>query len=108
LVSIIGLATRHSLLALSRCEQVVREGQPWNAEALRRGAAAWSLPVIETTAVTAAALLPLALRGGKPGGEVSGPMATAILGGLVTAAVFQIFVLPPLVLRHGKFEDRVP
>jgi len=56
--------------------------------------------------VTGLGLLPLAIGSGDPGREIEGPMATVILGGLVTSTLLNLLVLPPLALRYGRFEAR--
>ena len=50
--------------------------------------------------------LPLAIGSGDPGREIEGPMATVILGGLVTSTLLNLLVLPTLALRYGRFEAR--
>ena len=47
-------------------------------------------------------VLPLVLAGTVPGNEIEHPMAVAILGGLVTSTVLNLFVVPALYLRFGK------
>jgi Cu/Ag efflux pump CusA len=54
--------------------------------------------------VTALGLLPLAIGSGEAGREIEGPMAIAILGGLVTSTLLNLLVLPVLALRFGKFQ----
>ena len=56
-----------------------------------------------TAVVTALGLLPLALGSGEPGREIEGPMATVIVGGLVTSAVLNLLILPTLLLHFGRF-----
>jgi len=56
-----------------------------------------------TATVTALGLLPLALGTGEAGREIEGPMAIVIVGGLVTSTALNLFVLPTLALRYGKF-----
>ena len=51
-------------------------------------------------------LLPLAIGSGDPGREIEGPMATVILGGLVTSTLLNLLVLPTLALRYGRFEPK--
>jgi len=60
-----------------------------------------------TALVTALGLLPLALGGGSAGGEIEGPMATVILGGLITSTALNLLVLPVLALRYARFADGV-
>ena len=51
---------------------------------------------------TGLALVPLAVPGAIPGHEIEHPMAIVILGGLVTATLLNLFVLPSLYLRFGR------
>ena len=52
------------------------------------------------TALTAAlALIPIALASGDPGGEIQGPMAAVILGGLISSTLLNLVVMPPLYAR---------
>jgi Cu/Ag efflux pump CusA len=53
--------------------------------------------------VTALGLLPLALGSGQPGREIEGPMATIIVGGLVTSTVLNLVILPTVLLHYGRF-----
>ena len=47
------------------------------------------------TALTSAlALIPLAINGDKTGNEIQAPLATVILGGLVTSTILNIYVVP--------------
>ena len=48
--------------------------------------------------------MPLAVAGSIPGHEIEHPMAIVILGGLVTATLLNLFVLPSLYLRFGRPE----
>ena len=57
-----------------------------------------------TAIVTALGLLPLALGSGQPGKEIEGPMASIIVGGLVTSTILNLLILPSIMLRFGKFE----
>jgi Cu/Ag efflux pump CusA len=55
-------------------------------------------PILMTAAITAAAVMPLALMGDVPGNEVLRPMAVVILGGLVTSTLFTLFWVPATFL----------
>ncbi|SCC92997.1 hypothetical protein THIX_30225 [Thiomonas sp. X19] len=44
------------------------------------------------------------LTSGAPGNEIEGPMATVILGGLLTSTILNLLVLPSLALRYARFE----
>jgi len=54
-----------------------------------------------TALVTALGLLPLAL-----GGEIEGPMAIVIVGGVVTSTALNLLVLPVLALRWSRSSSR--
>jgi Cu/Ag efflux pump CusA len=73
-----------------------------------RGASERLAPILMTALVTGLGLLPLAIGSGDPGREIEGPMATVILGGLVTSTLLNLLVLPTLALRYGRFQARHP
>jgi Cu/Ag efflux pump CusA len=52
--------------------------------------------------------LPLAVKSGEPGNEIEGPMATVILGGLITSTILNLLVLATLSLRYGRFTRTTP
>jgi len=104
-VTLFGLSTRNSIMMISHYEHLVRvEGCAWNLETALRGAGERLVPILMTALVTSLGLLPLALGGGSAGGEIEGPMAIVILGGLLTSTVLNLLVLPALTLRFGHFQ----
>lgn len=106
-VTLFGIATRNAVMLISHYEHLVRsEGHPWGLETALRGALERLGPIVMTAAVTGLALLPLAIGSGDPGREIEGPMATVILGGLVTSTLLSLFVLPVLAIRFGRFESQ--
>ena len=58
-------------------------------------------PVLMTALSAGLALIPLALAGGGPENEIQSPMAIVVLGGLLTAVVLNMLVVPALFLRYG-------
>lgn len=103
-VTVLGITTRNAIMMLSHFRWLVeREGRPWNAETARRGATDRVVPIVMTALVTGLGLLPIALAVDRPGGEVDGPMAIVILGGLGTSAALNLLLLPVLCLRVGRF-----
>ena len=80
------------------------EGLPWNAETARKGAAERLPSILMTALVTALGLLPLALGSGEPGREIEGPMASIIVGGLLTSTLLNLLILPAVLLHFGRFE----
>jgi CzcA family heavy metal efflux pump len=104
-VTLFGITTRNSIMMISHFEHLVdKEGMTWGLDAAIRGASERLIPILMTATVTALGLLPLALGTGEAGREIEGPMAIVILGGLITSTVLNLFVLPTLALRYGRFE----
>jgi Cu/Ag efflux pump CusA len=102
-----GITTRNSIMMISHFEHLVdKEGMTWGLDAAVRGASERLIPILMTATVTALGLLPLALGTGEAGREIEGPMAIVILGGLITSTTLNLFVLPTLALRYGRFEPR--
>jgi CzcA family heavy metal efflux pump len=106
-VTLFGITLRNSIMLISHYEHLVEvEGMNWGLETALRGASERLAPILMTALVTGLGLLPLALGSGDPGREIEGPMATVILGGLVTSTLLNLLVLPTLALRYGRFEPR--
>jgi CzcA family heavy metal efflux pump len=104
-VTLFGITLRNSIMLISHYEHLVGvEGATWGLETALRGASERLAPILMTALVTGLGLLPLALGSGDPGREIEGPMATVILGGLVTSTLLNLLVLPTLALRYGIFE----
>lgn len=92
-ITILAFATRGGVLMLRNLEQ---------AEDVSTKAAEVLRPVLMTSLATILAFLPFTIVGPIPGTEMISPMATVIVGGLVTATLFNLFLLPVLYLRYGK------
>ena len=71
----------------------------WSASTIRIAAAERFAPVFMTALMAALGLVPLALGLGRPGHEIEAPMAIAILGGLITATLLNLVVLPEALIR---------
>jgi len=105
-VTLFGIATRNAVMLLSHYDHLVKiEGAPWGLDTALRGALERLGPILMTALVTAIGLLPLALGSGDPGREIEGPMATVILGGLLTSTLLSLIVLPVFALRVLRFRS---
>jgi CzcA family heavy metal efflux pump len=103
-VTLFGIVARNAILLVAHLEHLVSvEGAAWSLETVLRGARERLVPILMTALVTALGLLPLAIGSGETGREVQGPMATVILGGLVTSTLMNLLVLPVLLWRFGPF-----
>jgi CzcA family heavy metal efflux pump len=103
-VTLFGITLRNAIMMVSHYRRLVEEdGEPWGLDTVLRGASERVVPILMTALVTGFALLPIALSGDRPGGEIDGPMAVVILGGLVSSTTLNLLLLPVLCLRFGAF-----
>lgn len=106
-VTVLGIAARNGIMLVSHYRHLeMEEGVPFGLDLILRGAQERLAPILMTASVTALALVPIALGGVKPGQEIEHPMATVILGGLVTSTLLNLFLLPALYWRFGKSTPR--
>jgi HAE1 family hydrophobic/amphiphilic exporter-1 len=94
LVFLGGVVVNHTVVLLDRAEQLRKRGVA-AAEAIRKAAADRYRPVIMTTVTSLLGMLPLAILGG-PGVELRRAVAVAVTGGLITATIGTLFVIPLL------------
>ncbi|CAG0970232.1 Cobalt-zinc-cadmium resistance protein CzcA [Methylophilaceae bacterium] len=106
-VTLFGITLRNSIMLVSHFQHLVdEEGCVWGLETAIRGASERLPSILMTALVTALGLLPLAAGSGQPGREIEGPMATIIVGGLVTSTILNLLILPTIMLHFGKFEKQ--
>ena len=104
-ISLFGIATRNGILLVSRYEALRMEGKK-GKELLKEGALDRLNPILMTAFTTGLALLPLALKGGQPGNEIQSPMAIVILGGLISATLLNLIVIPSVYKLLMKNSDQ--
>jgi Cu/Ag efflux pump CusA len=92
-ISLFGIATRNGILLVSRYEDLRKEGME-GIKLIQTGALDRLNPILMTAFTTGLALIPLALKGGEPGSEIQSPMAVVILGGLLSATILNLIVIP--------------
>ena len=102
-LAVFGIAARNGILMVSHFQHLERvEGVRFGPALVIRGAKERLAPIMMTALATALALIPLVVAGSIPCHEIEHPMAIVILGGLVTATLINLFVLPSLYLAFGK------
>ena len=105
-ISLLGIATRNGMLLISRYNHLKEEGYSV-MERITIGSADRLSPIIMTALTSALALIPLAVKASQPGNEIQSPMAIVILGGLFSATLLNIFVVPVIYyLTHKKEEEK--
>jgi CzcA family heavy metal efflux pump len=106
-VTLFGITLRNSIMMVSHFQHLIDdENCLWNLETCIRGATERLPSILMTALVTALGLLPLAIGSGQPGREIEGPMATIIVGGLITSTILNLLILPTIMLHFGKFEKQ--
>ncbi len=100
-ISLFGIATRNGMLLISHYTQLRKEGMPLH-EAVVKGSLDRLNPILMTALSSALALIPLAINGDLPGNEIQSPMATVILGGLLTSTFLNGFIIPIIYLLTNK------
>ena len=99
-IALFGVAVLNGLVLVSFARQLEERGID-HVEAIQRAAELRLRPVLMTAVVASLGFLPMALST-APGAEVQRPLATVVIGGLVTATVLTMFVLPVVYAMLGK------
>jgi Cu/Ag efflux pump CusA len=100
-VAVLGLAARGSIALIRHYQQRQREGEAFGADLVTGGTRDRIVPIVTTAVASAAVFIPFAVSGGSAGLEIVGPMSIVVLGGLVTATLVNLVVLPAMYLRFG-------
>jgi len=102
-LTVLGIVARNGIMLISHYQHLERfEGEAFGPHLVIRGAKERVIPIMMTVFTTGLVLIPLVLAGQVPGNEIEHPMAIVILGGLITATLLNLFVVPVLYLAFGK------
>ncbi len=93
-IALFGIALGNGMVLMTYLNQLVKDGMPID-EASIKGACLRVRPVLMTAITTALGLIPLLLASGT-GSEVQKPLATVVVGGLVTSTLLTLLVIPAL------------
>lgn len=91
-IALFGIALENGMVLVTNLNQLVREGRSVD-EASREGACLRLRPVLMTAVTTGLGLIPLLLSHGT-GSEVQRPLATVVVGGLLTSTLLTLLVIP--------------
>ena len=104
-IALVGVASRNGILLLNHYLHLVRyEGEMWSHVMVVRGGLERLAPVLMTALTAGIALIPLTLAAGEPGKEILYPVATVIVGGLISSTLLDFFVHPALFWLFGRKE----
>jgi len=93
-IALFGIALENGMVLVTYLNQLVRDGVSID-EASIRGALMRMRPVLMTALTTALGLIPLLFSTGT-GSEVQRPLATVVIGGLVTSTILTLLVIPAI------------
>lgn len=99
-IALSGVAVLNGLVMLTQIRSLIDQGTP-PAKAIREGALTRFRPVVTKALVASLGFVPMALATGT-GAEVQKPLATVVIGGLLTATVLTLVVLPALYASFAK------
>jgi HME family heavy-metal exporter len=108
-VSLGGIAVRNGILLVTHYFHLMKEeGEGFTEKMVLRGSLERLAPVLMTALTAGIALIPLVVGGKKPGLEILYPVATVIVGGLVTSTFCEFLIHPGLFWRFsGKDAGRL-
>ena len=99
-IALSGIAVLNGLVMVTSI-QALMEGGMDRAKAAYEGAMMRLRPVVMTALVASLGFVPMAMATGA-GAEVQKPLATVVIGGLISATLLTLFVLPTLYARYGR------
>ncbi|MBA6397008.1 efflux RND transporter permease subunit [Colwellia sp. BRX10-4] len=106
-ITLFGVAVLNGVVMVERINQHIREGLS-TSQAVFDGATSRLRPVLMTAMTSALGLMPMMMSNGV-GAEIQRPLASVIVGGLVTATFLTLFVLPVLYnfFSAAKIKQRI-
>jgi Cu/Ag efflux pump CusA len=101
-ISLCGIASRNGILLINHYLHLVEhEGEAWSREMIIRAGQERLAPVLMTALTSGIGLVPLAMAAGEPGKEILYPVATVIIGGLISSTLLEFLVRPALFWTFG-------
>ncbi len=101
-ISLGGIAVRNGILLVTHYVHLMREeGEGFSEQMILRGSLERLSPVLMTALTAGIGLIPLVVAGHQPGREILYPVATVILGGLITSTFCEFLIHPGLFWRFS-------
>ena len=96
-IALFGVAVLNGIVLIAEFNRLKKEGMTDLVSIIKKGTSARLRPVIMTAAVASLGFLPMALST-STGAEVQKPLATVVIGGLVSATLLTLLILPVLYM----------
>jgi heavy metal efflux system protein len=106
-IALFGVAVLNGIVLIAYFNQLKKEGMTDLKEIVLEGTSVRLRPVIMTALVASLGFLPMALSGSS-GAEVQKPLATVVIGGLISATLLTLLVLPVLYILFEKGSKENP
>jgi cobalt-zinc-cadmium resistance protein CzcA len=99
-IALSGVAVLNGVVMITLMQRLIREGMPLE-QAVYEGGLQRLRAVLMTALVASLGIVPMALATG-PGSEVQRPLATVVIGGIISSTLLTLMVLPALYLQFGR------
>lgn len=104
-IALFGVAVLNGIVLIGEFNRLRKEGLTDLKAIILQGTNVRLRPVIMTALVASLGFLPMAISGGS-GAEVQRPLATVVIGGLISATLLTLLVLPILYMLFEQFKNR--
>ncbi len=102
-ITLTGIASRNGIMMISHYIHLIEhEGETFSKKMIIRGSLERLVPVLMTALVAALALIPLTMDAEASGKEILYPVATVILGGLISSTLLDMLVTPVVFYKFGE------
>ncbi len=93
-ITLFGIAVRNGILLVNHYQHLMDHEGKTMYEAIVQGSSERLVPILMTALTAALAVVPIVLKGDKPGNEILAPLSVVILGGLLSSTFLNLIVVP--------------
>ena len=93
-ITLFGIAVRNGILLVNHYQHLMEHEGKTMYEAILQGSSERLVPILMTALTAALAVIPIILKGDRPGNEILAPLSVVILGGLLSSTFLNLIVVP--------------
>jgi HME family heavy-metal exporter len=93
-ITLFGIAVRNGILLVNHYQHLMEHEGKTMYEAILQGSSERLVPILMTALTAALAVVPIVLKGDRPGNEILAPLSVVILGGLLSSTFLNLIVVP--------------